>query len=729
MTPPRPPSRVASSASATREAARALDTLRLSLVESLRLAGVPLSEAVSTADAWLLAGLAAEELGLGGAMGALASAVGRAFAPVGRLVRDVGRVTGLAIALPVDVGGLSHEKPQAGLPFTAFSRFHGLEDPFGALAQALRGRHVVAGDGQALSMESSAARRDEGGYYTSYKLARRLAERALEGFDEVPAVIDPACGAGTFLAAAFDVLFESLVERRRKDPSRPVEPVSWAVAALHGVEVDATALLAARLSLAVRAVKAEAASGGAGQLALFGQAQTYGPLIVDRLRLGDALLAAPSDTTPGTVRLARRLLARDEPGRLGSDASAPPVRWDADFPLRFADAEGSFRAGGGFDLVITNPPFVPIDRIPKERREALMKALSTAQRRFDLFIGFVERAVTLLAAGGRATLLIPRTFLTESNAEKARALLLDRMTIERLEELGPVAFDGARVECVAVTFTNRRPTDGSWVELVRRGERKPVLVHQTVFRRFPRSMLRLELADARAAECVLLAERSVPLGRYFCASWGARGTPVKEFHLDAPTHPLAMPMIKGDDVSPFRVRDSSRWLLYDLDRLYRPSRREFFENEKLVVRKVSGAAGLVAAVDAGRHYTDDSLACVVRKADLLSVPVAERRRHGLKIAPHQIEPSRAYDLHLVAALLQTAVVQTYYRVQLGGGLNVFPGLIEALPLPKPEMLALPEAARLADLARAAARGHPFPETEADGLARLLYGLDPDAGAA
>ena len=57
-------------------------------------------------------------------------------------------------------------------------------------------------------------------------------------------------------------------------------------------------------------------------------------------------------------------------------------------------------------------------------------------------------------------------------------------------------------------------------------------------------------------------------------------------------------------------------------------------------------------------------------------------RHRLSIAPSQLEPSRRYDLDLVAAVLQSPVVQSYWRVQLGGGLNVFPDLIESLPLPR-----------------------------------------------
>ena len=68
------------------------------------------------------------------------------------------------------------------------------------------------------------------------------------------------------------------------------------------------------------------------------------------------------------------------------------------------------------------------------------------------------------------------------------------------------------------------------------------------------------------------------------------------------------------------------------------------------------------------------------------------------------------------------LVQTYYRVQLGGGLNVFPELIEQLPLPKPERLELPEADELSELARAAARTGTYDLARADVLARKVYGL-------
>jgi hypothetical protein len=711
---------------AARALVKRLDALRCRLAHALVRGGHALDAAARAADALLLVGLAYEDLGLGASGAALDEAAEGNVAQARVLIAKVREFTGLSLDEAVLSTQPSRGPVQSALPHATFAELRAVPDPFGLLAQRLRSRRLESLDG-AMRVAASDRQKDEGGFYTPFRLARRLAAATLGEFDAVPTVLDPACGAGTFLSAAFDLACGRLETRRLAHPSARIEPVAWTIAALHGVELDPTALLAARLALAVRAARAERALASArGQLALFGQVKTYGPMIVDRLRLGDALGAAPTDTLPGTERLKLRLLARDVPGRLPSPADAAPLRWDAAFPLRFSDDEGAWPSAPGFDRLLANPPFVPVDRIPPERRAQLQDDFRTLQKRFDLFIAFVERALALLVPGGTATLLIPRTFLTEANAERCRRLLLDEATIDRIEGLGPVAFEGARVECIALTFTRRHATEAASTELVRRGH-PPVPVRQAAFRRAPRAMFRFELAEPSSEECLRLAESAVPLGRYFCASWGARGTPVGDFHLERGDHPLARPMLKGDDLQPFRLRSPTRWLLYDTDRLYRPSRREFFESPKLLIRKVSGARGLMAAVDTGGRYTDDSLACVVRKSDLATIPQAERRRHRLAIYNYELEPSRAYDLDLVCALLHTPLVQTYYRVQLGGGLNVFPELIEALPLPKVESLGRPEAVELAALGRSA-RTRTFEVERADQLARVLFGL-ADAQAA
>lgn len=715
---------------------RALAPFRIGLVRRFVDSGQLLDDAEFEADRLLLICLTHELLDLGSTTAALLQGLAGWFEPLQRIRRTVAEVTGLPTlgvddpdTLPPAPDLFTHAKSRRTLDelrpdADPFGRFRRSPDPFGVLGQALRRFAVTRGPDGMLVQVPRESRKDEGGYYTPFTVARRLAATRLSSVEEdVPAVLDPACGAGTFLTAAFDVLHQTMEKKRRANPDSGIEPVPWTVAALHGVDIDRLAVEATRLSIAVRAVLAEREAGGRlGQLGLFAQAPTFGKLIADRIRLGDSLLSAPTDSTAGTERLRLRLLARDAPGHLLEGSAERPILWDADFPLRYSDEEGAFQPNGGFQVILGNPPFVPVQRIPEERRRQLMASLECAQRRFDLFIGFVERAFTLLSPGGSATLIVPRTFLTERNAESCRRMLLARGRIDFIEELRGLDFDGAQVHCVAIGFSARRATDATPIRLKMAGSRKHHVVPTRMFRQAPGAMLRLEYADPTADECRRLKEASIPLGRYFCAAWGARGTPVREFHFEAQVHPLCRPMLKGDDVSPLSIRKSTRWLLYDVDRLYRPSRPEFFHPEKLVVSKVTGANGLVCAVDEKGHYTDDSLACVVRKADLASIPPAERRRHRISIAPWQIAPSREYDLHMIAALLQTPLVRTYYRVLLGGGLNVFPNLIEELPLPPPESLNRPEALKLGELGRKAARGEGFSEAKADRLARKLFGI-------
>lgn len=726
-------------------AARGIDVFRLGLVQLLG-AHLPREQAENQADELLLICLAHEILELGPSQPAIVSALQGRSEELEALCLSVSEQTGFDFqdlrtslaksASTSDLFSRAKNQRAANLAQNApppFTRILDSSDPFGKLGQALRRFRVSEGE-SGLHQEDREIRRAEGGYYTPFRLAHRLAKarlgtlsrRAPERWitEKVPSVLDPACGAGTFLVAAFDVILGEMEKLRQKHPDLEVEPVLWTVAALHGVDIDPVAISATRLAIATRAILADQSSRTRRlQLGLFAQPLGYGRLIADRIRLGDSLLQGPRDSSSGTRRLQLRLIARDTPGQLPKGSATRPVRWDQDFPLRFTDEEGSFLGSGGFDIILANPPFVPIQRIAPDRRKELQEALETAHGRFDLFIGFVERALSLLTPKGRASLIVPRTFLSERNAQRCRKLLLSKGRVDFLEDLGPVDFDGTKVHCVALGIGARRAGDEVPVKVKLHKARTWVDVPTRVFRSAPHSMLRLQYADPAIEECLSIRDASIPLGRYFCAAWGARGTPVRDFHFEERISPLCKPMLKGEDVSTLRLKKSSRFLLYDPSRLYRPSRREFFESPKLVFRKVTGAGGLICAVDPHGHYTDDSLACVVSKAQLMQMSAVERRRHQIRIAPNQIAGSKGYDLYMLAALFQTPLVQSYYRLLLGGGLNVFPKLIEELPIPFPEVQNSAAARALGRIGRETEAGLDYPEERANLLARELFGLD------
>jgi hypothetical protein len=94
-------------------------------------------------------------------------------------------------------------------------------------------------------------------------------------------------------------------------------------------------------------------------------------------------------------------------------AAAQPVQWDAEFPLRFADEEGTFRPDGGFDLVVANPPYVVSPDATFAYRDSGLPADELCRR-------IVQDVPRFLADGGFAHLLVSWVHPPERWAEPLR---------------------------------------------------------------------------------------------------------------------------------------------------------------------------------------------------------------------------------------------------------------------------------------------------------------------
>src|SRR5206468_2536259 len=123
-----------------------------------------------------------------------------------------------------------------------------------------------------------------------------------------------------------------------------------------------------------------------------------------------------------SLRINRREL-RAGVRRLRREGDAPFFAFEAHF--------GDIVAGGGFDVVLGNPPWVRAERLPPQVREALTTRYAAwrpvQQRGFghlpDLAVAFVERALELAAPGGVAALLVPAKLTSSGYAERLRQRL------------------------------------------------------------------------------------------------------------------------------------------------------------------------------------------------------------------------------------------------------------------------------------------------------------------
>ncbi len=278
----------------------------------------------------------------------------------------------------------------------------------GELHEHWLGLHAIL-DEEARFALAAGGDRGRGARYTPGAVTRFLVEAALASRPSaLPTILDPACGAGAFLIAAFDLLVER--ERALRDPSDPSWPAHLArllTDHLRGIDLDEEALEIARRSLQLRWLDHARAAVALSAL----------PDLRATLRHGDALL----DSSP----------------------------WPA------PDARCT--------ILLGNPPWVGGEHLSPSLRARLPEFEMGRRGQPDLFKLFYERSFRdLLADGGTHAFVIPDALLARAEHADLRAFIARHGTLVRLAHLGKV-FEhpsGARavgVSAAAILVEKRAP--------------------------------------------------------------------------------------------------------------------------------------------------------------------------------------------------------------------------------------------------------------------------------
>ena len=310
--------------------------------------------------------------------------------------------------------------------------------------------------------------RDTGGI--SVDAARRIGA----ALDEIT-VVDPACGSGAFLLG----MMQELVDLQTTLYNAGVDSRSLHALKLHiiernlyGVDIDEFAVNIAMLRLWLSLA-----------IDFDGDTPPALPNLDFKIVCGDSLLGPdPSPDNYGTlfrdrvVRVAdqfaelkgaymnesdrfKKAERQDEIEALERELTAalsesPAPEGAVDWRVQFAEV---FARNGGFDVAIANPPYVNVFRIDKDRkgyRKQLMGILATAKGRFDLFVPFMERGVTLLTRGGVFAFITPNKYLGAEYAAPLRQYFSNNAQLKMLCDLSDVPVFSASVYPV-ITFAHR----------------------------------------------------------------------------------------------------------------------------------------------------------------------------------------------------------------------------------------------------------------------------------
>ena len=313
----------------------------------------------------------------------------------------------------------------------------------------------------------------------------RPAAGAFGGWPEHPGelkILDPCCGSGHFLVAAFLMLAPIRMAREGLAARDAVDAVLGDN--LHGLELDPRCVEIAVFALALAAWTYPGAEGYRSLpelnvacsglapnatkeqwIALAELAAAAGgmPPASDLFDVEDTLLSAPLRNSLGVLydlfgqapergslidphALKADLFQSDfESVRTLFAAALEQERMSAEQAEHAVAAQGMARAAellaGRYHLVITNVPYLARGRQGETLRAFCQRHYPAAKN--DLATVFLERCLTLCEEGGTASLVLPQNWLFLTGYRKLREKLLKTETWHLLARLGEGGFDSS----------------------------------------------------------------------------------------------------------------------------------------------------------------------------------------------------------------------------------------------------------------------------------------------
>lgn len=317
----------------------------------------------------------------------------------------------------------------------------------GEIYEQFLGEVIVVEDGT-VSIVSKPEVRDSGGVVpTPSFIADAIVARTLGPLlagrspQELAAftLADTCCGSGIFLLSAYDFLLGHYLDWYVADGAEKHAGTTvyqaganlWRLtfdekrrillAHLRGVDIDPNAVEVAQFSLLLKLIEDESEAA-----------------LKDYVRRKKHAALPALD---GLIRCGNSLVSTQE--WEAACGPLPAALHDVINPFRWEDEFSDEMAGGGFDAIVGNPPYIRIQNMvtysPEEAAfyHAAGSPYSTArQDNFDKYALFIERSLGLVKEKGRIGVIVPNKFMTIRSGRALRGLLTNPPVLEEIVNFG-----------------------------------------------------------------------------------------------------------------------------------------------------------------------------------------------------------------------------------------------------------------------------------------------------
>ena len=323
-------------------------------------------------------------------------------------------------------------------------------DLLGRVYEQFLGAAITLDGTRATVAEKPEVRKAGGVYYTPAPIVDYIVEGTLgplvEGSTpgEVARIrlVDPACGSGSFLIAAYQYLIDWHTAYYAAGPrddralleTTPLGGVRLKTAErkrillnnIHGVDIDPQAVEVTKLTLLLTVLE--------GQSRPELEIEHLLPDLDDNIRCGDSLIDADF---PHAAELT-------DSERL----KVSPFSWQQSFASVFA--------AGGFDAVVGNPPYLSIDAVwgPRDPRQAYIRTRyrDIHTDKTDILFYFLAKAVSICK--GEIGLIVSRSFLEADKAQKLRGWLASHARVREVVDFREArVFPGAAINTAIIRLS------------------------------------------------------------------------------------------------------------------------------------------------------------------------------------------------------------------------------------------------------------------------------------
>ncbi len=519
-------------------------------------------------------------------------------------------------------------------------------DVLGNIYEQYLGHILRKSDKRAKITESHIHRKKQGIYYTptyivDYIIRNTVCELLKDKKTDPKKlrVLDPACGSGSFLIKAFDLLYKQCKDNDEGYSQTKFDSNGKLYTAkteflqnnIFGVDLDKQAVEIAQLNLLLK-------------IAEKGHRL---PLLQENIRCGNSLI---------------------DDNNIAGDKT---FNWNNRFKQIMDE--------GGFDVIVGNPPYIRSRNLKKEDRLFFSKYYESSFRTFDIYLFFIEKAITLLKKGGYFGFIIPYSFLNQPYATKLRKMILEKCHIANIVDLSEInVFEEAQIRNCIIICRKSRADKETVISSFSEGKIKQIgKVNAKEFSKNPDFMYRLEITGTNKSILEKIEQNAISLKRICYISKGIEvyergsGNTKDDFIKDFNKTGKYKKYLEAKETGRYIIKWSNKYLDYQPNRHCSAKFPELFENPKIIMKRIIGKNRITAAIDYDSFYVENTLVCVLPKFLLSS---------KFNFETEEIELSKKYDIKFLLAVLNSKLMSYYFKTKLGDKLQIYNRAIEELPI-------------------------------------------------